>query len=146
MVLKKKHKTFLGIAIAGAFLVANVATSVLKSNNSHSANTTIEKAYQSKQSDLQVKGSGRVVKILKDDLKGHKHQRFLLGVGSNRTILIAHNIDLAPKITSLKKGDTVEFYGEYEYNKKGGVVHWTHHDPRKRHKDGWLRHDGKTYE
>lgn len=68
--MKKKHKTLLGIAIAGAFLVANIATSVLKSNNSHSSssNTTIEKAYKAHKSDIQVKGSGRVVKIITSPL------------------------------------------------------------------------------
>ncbi|MEA3371072.1 MAG: DUF3465 domain-containing protein [Campylobacterota bacterium] len=106
----------------------------------------IEKAFYKKQSDIQVLGVGVVVKILKDDLKGHKHQRFILRLKSGHTILVAHNIDLAPKIHSLKKGDSVEFYGEYEYNKKGGVVHWTHHDPRKRHINGWLKHQHATYQ
>ena len=61
-------------------------------------------------------------------------------------ILVAHNIDLSPKIEDLKVGDSVEFYGEYEWNNKGGVIHWTHHDPRKKHKDGWLKHKGKIYQ
>jgi hypothetical protein len=94
----------------------------------------------------QTRGSGTVVRVLSDDNEGSRHQRFILRVPGDRTLLIAHNIDLAPRIAGLEVGDTVEFYGEYEWNDKGGVIHWTHHDPNGRHVDGWLKHDGRTYQ
>ena len=106
----------------------------------------IAKAFKTQQSDLQVRASGTVIKILPDDTKGSKHQRFILKLSNQQTLLIAHNIDLAPRIPGLKVADTVEFYGEYEWNKKGGVVHWTHHDPQKKHLGGWLKHKGKIYQ
>ena len=109
------------------------------------ANPQIDKAYQEKRSDVQVQGVGKVIKVLSDDNKGSRHQRFLLKLPSNLTILVAHNIDLAKRIDSLKEGDSVEFYGEYEWNNKGGVIHWTHHDPKKKHKDGWLKHKSIIY-
>jgi hypothetical protein len=108
--------------------------------------SSLQTAFENQQSDVQVQGAGTVIKVLRDDNKGSRHQKFLLKVSSNQTILIAHNIDLAPRINSISEGDTIHFNGEYEWSNKGGVVHWTHHDPNKRHIDGWLKHDGKIYQ
>jgi hypothetical protein len=44
-----------------------------------------------------------------------------------------------------RNGDYVEFNGQYEWNAKGGVVHWTHHDPQGRHETGWVKHNGHNY-
>ncbi len=107
---------------------------------------SINEAYKSQRSDIQVKGNGTVIRILKDDNQGSRHQKFILKISSGQTILIAHNIDLAPRINSISKGDSVQFYGEYEWNNKGGVVHWTHRDPNGKHIGGWLKHNGKVYQ
>jgi len=107
---------------------------------------TIKAAYEQRQSNVQVQGSGRVKAILRDDNDGSRHQKFILVLKNGLSILVAHNIDLASKIPNLKKGDVVEFYGEYEYNPKGGVLHWTHRDPQSRHESGWLKHDGQIYQ
>jgi hypothetical protein len=93
----------------------------------------------------QVSGSGTGVRILSADNDCSRHQRFILRLAGGRTLLIAHNIDLAPRINGIQPGDTVEFYGEYASNAQGGVIHWTHHDPQGRHAEGWLRHRGRTY-
>lgn len=103
-------------------------------------------AYRTRRSDVQVTGEGIVKKLLPDDRDGSRHQRFIIETDSGQTVLIAHNIDLAPRIDALRAGDRVEYAGEYEWNAKGGVIHWTHHDPQGRHTPGWLRHRGKTYE
>lgn len=94
----------------------------------------------------QVEGQGVVVKVLPDDNDGSRHQRFIIRLSSGQTILIAHNIDLAPRVLSLKAGDVVAFHGDYEWNSKGGVVHWTHRDPAGRHSAGWLKHNGQSYQ
>jgi uncharacterized protein YjdB len=111
-------------------------------------NTAIMEAYKNKQSDVWVEGSAEVIKLLKDDTYGSQHQRFLvkLSARDKQTLLFAHNIDLAPRINSLKVGDTITFKGEYEYNPKGGIVHWTHHDPDGSQPGGWIKHQGKVYE
>lgn len=94
----------------------------------------------------QVEGSGTVIAVLPDDNDGSRHQRFIIELASGRTLLIAHNIDLAPRIAALELGDTVEFNGVFETNDRGGVIHWTHHDPQGRRQGGWLRHEGRRYE
>jgi predicted metalloprotease len=106
----------------------------------------IESAYNNQRSDVQVSGSGIVVRNLRDDEEGSRHQKFILKLSGGKTVLVAHNIDLASRISDLKTGDRIDFYGEYEWNALGGVLHWTHHDPGRRHKDGWLKHKGKTYQ
>lgn len=111
-----------------------------------SSGSTISQAYERRQSDLQVEGEGKVIKVLADDNKGSKHQRFLLRMDSGQTLLVAHNIDLAPRLAGLRAGDSVAFFGEYEWNEKGGVIHWTHHDPRGAHPAGWLKYQGRTYQ
>jgi len=114
--------------------------------NTQSSDQALNNAYQNRQSDVQVNDSGIVIRTLADDKKGSQHQRFLVKLSSGNTILIAHNIDLAPRINALREGDRVQFYGEYEWNEKGGVVHWTHRDPRGNHENGWLKHKGSTYQ
>lgn len=109
-------------------------------------NQALNRAYENQQSDVQIAGSGIVIRTLADDTKGSQHQKFILRLASGQTLLIAHNIDLAPRINSLSKGDKVEFYGEYEWNSNGGVLHWTHNDPRGNHENGWLKHKGSMYQ
>ena len=111
-----------------------------------SSDDSIAQAFASQRSDLQVSGQGTVEKVLPDDRRGSKHQRFILRLANGQTLLVAHNIDLAPRIPNLRSGDTVEFYGEYEWSHQGGVLHWTHHDPRGQHVPGWLQHQGQRYQ
>jgi hypothetical protein len=103
-------------------------------------------AYRTQRSDFQIQSQATVVKLLAEDNKGSRHQRFLVRLNSGQTLLIAHNIDLAARIADLKEGDNVEFSGEYEWNNKGGVIHWTHRDPDGRHVSGWIKHAGRLYQ
>ncbi|MCU4398632.1 DUF3465 domain-containing protein [Acinetobacter junii] len=106
----------------------------------------IMKAYKQQISNIQVQSKGEVKAILADDNDGSRHQKMILKLENGLTVLVAHNIDLAPRVEGLRKGEIVEFYGEYEYSPKGGVIHWTHHDPQGKHVDGWLKYQGKSYQ
>lgn len=115
-------------------------------NEATASDSVIAEAFESRRSDVLVEGRGEVIRILSDDVDGGRHQRFILRLGSGQTLLIAHNIDLAPRLAQLKEGDLVEFFGEYEWNDQGGVIHWTHRDPQRQHEAGWLKHKGRTYQ
>ena len=136
-----------GVLIYGFEFAQEAGISVpgLDSSGQGSGNA-VEIAYNNRQSDVQLQGRGTVSRVLPDDNDGSRHQRFILKLDSGQSLLVAHNIDLAPRLAGLKQGDTVEFFGEYEWNNKGGVIHWTHNDPNGRHIDGWLKHRGKTYQ
>lgn len=146
--MKKAAILITAIALVYAFeyFSENIVTVPDPFSVERSASQEIENAYRNRQSDLQIQGEGTVLRILSDDLDGSKHQRIVLELDNGQSLLIAHNIDLAPRVANLKKGDIVEFYGEYEWNSKGGVIHWTHKDPGRRHVDGWLKHRGRIYQ
>ena len=103
-------------------------------------------AFKNRASQLQMGGNGTIVKVLSDDNNGSRHQRFIVRLNSGLTLLVAHNIDLAPQVASLNEGDSINFYGEYEWNQKGGVMHWTHADPNGFHVAGWIEHKGQKYQ
>src|SRR6185369_15569254 len=105
----------------------------------------IGRAFASRSSDIQVAGEGTVLRVLPDDLDQPRHQRFVVQLASGQTLLVTHNIDIAPRIVGLAAGENVRFYGEYVWNAKGGVIHWTHHDPKGKHVAGWVIHNGQTY-
>ncbi len=105
-------------------------------------------AYRNGQSDLIVEGAGIVEKLLPDDLEGSRHQKFILRLASGQSLLVSHNIDsdVSHRIDALREGDEIRFRGEYEWNERGGILHWTHDDPRDWHEDGWLEHNGIRYD
>jgi hypothetical protein len=149
-------KILLIAAVAAAFYIGHEETNGFRQltgspstetgSGYSSSSNAIQAAFDEQKSGVQVQGEGVVSRLLADDNDGSRHQRFILTLSSGQTILIAHNIDLAPRIATLKSGDSVAFNGVYEWNAKGGVVHWTHHDPGGRHEAGWLKHAGQTYQ
>jgi len=100
-------------------------------------------AFQAKQSDVWVVGTGRVTRILRDDTKPPRHQRFVVDLAGT-TVLVAHNTDVAPRVP-VKRGDLVAFRGEYIWSAQGGTVHWTHRDRRDRKAGGWVVWKEQTF-
>lgn len=140
MRLSRKHIVFFLL-----LLVATLSYLSDQKNDQVPGQIGPELAFEQKLTKIQVQGKGTVTVLLADDLKGSRHQKFIVRVSPAQTILISHNIDIAPRINGLRKGDHIAFAGEYVWNSKGGLVHWTHHDPRGKSPGGWLEHGGTIF-
>lgn len=130
---------FASLFFGSKYFKANQETT---QNNS---TVTVEELFAKRLSGVMVKFDGMVIKKLSDDNDGSRHQRFIVRLDNRQTVLIAHNIDLAPRVP-LDLNKKVSIYGQYEWNEKGGVVHWTHHDPEGLHDEGWIKYQGKIYQ
>lgn len=105
----------------------------------------LQAAYEAGQSGVMIEATGRIKKVLPDDREGDRHQKFILEIDRRHTVLVSHNIDVAPR-APVQAGDEVTVCGQYEWSEPGGVLHWTHRDPQGRRRGGWIRHDGQTYQ
>lgn len=141
---RQKHRIWLIIA----FVIVGYAASKFSPEQAYRQPlpTTVEQAFEQQRSDVQLHIEAQVIQLLPDDLDGNRHQKFIIKTPTGQTILVAHNVDLAPKIPDLNVGDTVKIFGEYEWNNKGGIIHWTHHDPARQHPDGWIEHQNRRYQ
>lgn len=105
---------------------------------------TLLEAHSEQRSKVWVELQAKVKNTLPDDNKGSRHQRFIISLSNGHTVLVAHNIDVAPYVP-LERGDVVGIRGRFEYNDRGGVLHWTHRDNKGHIKGGWIELDGKRY-
>jgi Protein of unknown function (DUF3465) len=103
-------------------------------------------AYAQRAGGQMLRVAGKVERILADDRDGSPHQRFIIKTSLDLTLLVAHNLELAPRLAGIAVGDGVEVYGEYEWNAQGGVMHWTHDDPQGRHPAGFIDWNGSRYQ
>jgi hypothetical protein len=135
---------FVGLRRFGGDLIPGKRTSKPASTESAPNQPGLVQAIEQHRSGLVFDGEGQVTRLLADDNDGSRHQRFILRLGSGHTLLVSHNIDLAERLP-VEVGDQVRFRGQYEWNDRGGVLHWTHHDPQGRREGGWLELDGQRY-
>ena len=136
----QRQKKTLGI-LALILCAYFIETVFFKENNQ--IEPSIEYVFSPQRSGEMITIDATVVKLLKDDLKGDKHQKMILRIGNN-TLLLAHNIDIAPRVPA-KEGDKLLIKGQYEWNEKGGLVHWTHRSNNS-HPHGWIKYNNKKYQ
>jgi hypothetical protein len=146
--MKARPVLVVALAIAAVLLVrcdrapiASEAPHALRAGSRASAEDdgSLQRAIAARADGVPVTGRGVVERLLSDDRDGSPHQRIIVRVAGGNSVLIAHNLELGARIAPLAEGDILEFAGDYAWNPKGGVVHWTHADPRGGHRAGWLR-------
>ncbi len=108
-------------------------------------------AYSAQRSRLEVVADGTVTRILGPSTPlragSSPHEGFLLRLASGCSLVVRveANTDFTGPIP-LSQGQRIAVKGEYEYYPRGGVVHWTHRDPRGRHEGGYIEAGGQVYE
>ncbi len=113
-------------------------------------NGAVYDAWRAGRSHGEVTASGSVVRILGTRVgPSGSHEGFLLhlrgAAGRGLTVRIEDNVDLTGPIP-LHPGEEVEVRGEYIYDSRGGLIHYTHRDPRGRHVAGYVRAGGNLYQ
>lgn len=127
---------------------APVAT---RSDGPLSRSPSVKDLFDARRSGTWVETTGRVEKLLPDDPdtsdNSDKHQKFLLLVPGDITVLVAHNISTAARVP-VKPGDRLALRGRYEYSDKGGTIHFTHQSKygSRNREAGWIDFAGKRYE
>jgi hypothetical protein len=141
-----KRLMILAVLILAAVLIRQyLEPGPITEETDSSGAMTVEQATADGISGVMIEVRGEAIRLLPDDNEGSRHQRFIMETPSGQTILVSHNIDLAKRVP-LSTSDRITLYGQYEWNDRGGVVHWTHHDPAGRHQGGWIEHRGQRYE
>ncbi len=105
-------------------------------------------AYSAQRSRVEVVADGTVTRVLGvAPGRVSPHEGFLLRLASGCSLIVRveANTDFTGPIP-LAEGQRVAVKGEYEYYPRGGVVHWTHRDPRGRHEGGYIATGGQVYE
>lgn len=139
------------LALAALFLIPaerSWSQSPVQSAEIHAISKRDKKlawAFKNKVSEIRVTCSGKVIVKLPDDTADIRHQKFVIKLESGQTLLIAHNIDLVKRVKKLRLGDKIIVRGEYIWNEKGGLIHYTHRDPAGIQPSGWIKHRGVLY-
>lgn len=111
-------------------------------------NSAVCGAYKAGQSHVEVVASGRITRVLGvQNGRTSPHEGFLmkLDTGCNVEVRVEANTDFTGTF-ALREGEPVVVKGEYEYYARGGVIHWTHRDPRYHHEAGFIEAGGSTYQ
>ncbi|HTU80705.1 MAG TPA: DUF3465 domain-containing protein [Candidatus Acidoferrales bacterium] len=138
-------------ALAVAFLLGGCGKATQESADDGAVCT----AYRQGASHVEVIADGTVTRVL-GIAPGHPsaefgmtspHEGFLMRLASGCDLIV--RVEANTGFTNafpLSGGESVTVKGEYEFYPRGGVIHWTHRDPRGRHAGGYVEAGGKFYD
>jgi Protein of unknown function (DUF3465) len=73
------------------------------------------------------------------------HEQFDVRGDDGTPFRVIDNVTIAPRVPA-RPGDRVTVEGELVHARgRPPIVHWTHHDPRGRHPDGFVALGGRVY-
>ncbi|HEV3092724.1 MAG TPA: DUF3465 domain-containing protein [Candidatus Cybelea sp.] len=104
-------------------------------------------AFSAARSGVEVVAGGSITRIFGvRPGRTSPHEGFLMHLdsGCDLVVRVEVNTDFTGDIP-LRAGENVAVKGEYEYYPRGGVIHWTHRDPRGRHENGYVQAGGQMY-
>lgn len=81
--------------------------------------------------------------LLPDETGQYRHQRFIVRCATGQTLLIVNNVSIGSRVP-ITLGHAITVHGQYIWNARGGLIHFTHHDPEGG-TGGWIVYSGKVY-
>ena len=111
------------------------------------ADASVTSDFTQHRSNVEVTATGKTSRLLADETgPSGTHQRFIVTVdGADQTVLVDNNVNIGTRVP-ITVGDEVTVHGEYVWNAEGGLIHFTHHDPRHTHEGGWIDLGGSRYD
>jgi len=95
---------------------------------------------------VQVYAKGKIIELLADDLKPpYLHQSYIMEVENGRNpirLVIVSNLEFERIPVTI--GDEVAVCGEF-LRVQGGMIHWTHYDPKNKHPHGFTILNSEVY-
>ncbi len=133
--------------LCGVALIAALAACA--GGGDSASNGAVYDAWRAHRSYVEVTANGSVARVLGSRLgPAGMHEGFLLHLtgaeGRGLTVRVEDNTDLTGPIP-MRAGDSAVVRGEYIYDPRGGIIHYTHRDPRGRHASGYVQVNGRLY-
>jgi hypothetical protein len=105
----------------------------------------IATAYQHQTSNILVEAEAKVVYVF--PVIKHRElnfQEFRVELTNGHRVRIIHDLNEAEAVP-LRASDVIRFRGEFDWSDDGGLIHWTHDDPKGERGDGWIEFGGSRY-